>query len=138
MNTLDHKKIDIRIIFILSIAAFINFSSPFYGSLFVLFFEISIISLIQLKYKKQLQINLKKLPKRTISIPLLFLIVTTTSYLLSLFFNWGSIQNLYSSIRYLTIISHTFFCFYLSIYFIYNSPGKYFFFQYVYPYALLY
>lgn len=127
MNTLDHKKIDIRIIFILSIAAFINFSSPFYGSLFVLFFEISIISLIQLKYKKQLQINFKELPKRTITIPLLFLIVITISYLLSLFFNWGSIQNLYGSIRYLTIISHTIFCFYLSIYFIYNSPGKHFF-----------
>ncbi|WP_162889694.1 O-antigen ligase [Vibrio sp. dhg] len=127
MNKLDYDNIKIRVLFILSIAAFINFNSPFYGSLFVLFFEISVINLIHITYKKQIKNHVKSIYYKELIILLLFLTIITISTLISLYVYLGEVRSFYSLIRYLEIVTHIIFCFYLSIYFTYNRQNKHFF-----------
>uniref|UniRef100_UPI0002375D2B hypothetical protein n=1 Tax=Vibrio rotiferianus TaxID=190895 RepID=UPI0002375D2B len=115
MSTLNSEKINIRLSVVLLLAAFINFHKPFYGSLFILFFEISIIQLAYTSNNKKIY-ALFSLPRQHLVIPLFFLCSISTSTILLVIEHHTNPQSIYGIIRYIQITTNVVFILLLTSY----------------------
>lgn len=123
MSTLNSEKINIRLSVVLLLAAFINFHKPFYGSLFILFFEISIIQLAYTSNNKKIY-ALFSLPRQYLVIPLFFLCSISTSTILLVIENHTNPQSIYGIIRYIQITTNVVFILLLTSYLNENRVKK--------------
>jgi len=115
VSTLNSEKINIRLSVILLLAAFINFNKPFYGSLFILFFELSIIQLVYTSNNKKIY-TICSLPRQYLVIPLFFLCSISTSTILLVIEHNTNPQSIYGIIRYIQITTNIAFILLLTSY----------------------
>ncbi|MGR5245701.1 O-antigen ligase family protein [Vibrio sp. PNB23_22_6] len=120
----NYNKVDIRILVGMFLAAFINFNKPFYGSLFLLFFELSILHIIYSNPKLIKQRVSTAFNKNQLIAPTAFVLLATISTLILLMSNASNTQQILGIIRYFSIIAHIFFTLTLSVYFLTQEQNR--------------
>ncbi|MGR5547776.1 O-antigen ligase family protein [Vibrio sp. DNB22_12_1] len=118
------SRVEVRICFGIFISAFINIHKPFYGALFLLFFQISLIHIIYSTLKLKPQRKQTLFHSGQLLAPSVFTLFCTLSTLILLIGDISSTQKAYGVIRYFGVITNILFSLSLALYFTINKPSE--------------